>query len=363
MPLVVLHADPADWLYHLLQTWPVPSTSGEIVLVRRDGDQVLYLNELRHRKGSALQFRVPLANREVLAAQVLRGEVRQGEVVTGRDYRGKPAVGVVRAIPGTDWYLLAKLDRAELYDEAIRGALWMGLSGVLALFGAAVGLALARKRQQLAVADSVRLALAERLRALNLLDAIADGSGDAIFAKDQQGRFILFNQAASRFVGKPAEDVLGYDERAIFPAEQAEVLMELDRRLMAEGRSHTQEDVIDTPAGKNVFLVTKGPLRDAEGKISGLFGIARDITERKQGEDALRREVDERKATEESLRRQAGELAERNAELERFNRATVGRELDMVELKRQVNRLSERLGEPPPYPLAFLDDAAPGDGK
>jgi len=55
------------------------------------------------------------------------------------------------------------------------------------------------------------------------------------------------------------------------------------------------------------------------------------------------------------LRRQTQELAQRNAELERFNRATVGRELDMIALKQQVNELSRQLGQEPPYPLAFLD--------
>ena len=71
---------------------------------------------------------------------------------------------------------------------------------------------------------------------------------------------------------------------------------------------------------------------------------------------AFIRDITARKAAEDTLRRQ-------NAELDRFNRAAVGRELDMIELKRRVNALSRELGRDPPYPLGFLeadDDGSPG---
>ena len=58
-----------------------------------------------------------------------------------------------------------------------------------------------------------------------------------------------------------------------------------------------------------------------------------------------------------SVRKEADALLrQRNAELDRFNRAAVDRELEMIELKRRVNALSAELGREPPYPLAFLDD-------
>jgi len=63
----------------------------------------------------------------------------------------------------------------------------------------------------------------------------------------------------------------------------------------------------------------------------------------------------------EELRRQAEELRQRNDELERFNQASVGRELDMVDLKRQINELSRDLGRQPPFSLSFLPEAASGD--
>lgn len=130
-------------------------------------------------------------------------------------------------------------------------------------------------------------ALHEKQRTHDLLAAIVDHSEDAIFAKDRRGSYLLFNGAASRIVGKPISEVVGYDDRAIFPAEQAEQLMEDDRGVIASGQIETKEETLDTALGRRVFLVTKGPLRDAEKRIFGLFGISRDITEQQQASETL----------------------------------------------------------------------------
>ena len=119
------------------------------------------------------------------------------------------------------------------------------------------------------------------VRAHELLAAIVESTEDAIFAKDLQGRYILFNQAACRFVGKTQAEVLGLDDRAIFPPEQAEMLMERGRRAVADQRIHTTEEALSTPQGERVFLATKGPLCDATGSVFGIFGISREITSQK----------------------------------------------------------------------------------
>ncbi len=188
------------------------------------------------------------------------------------------------------------------------------------------------------------LNLANKSRVLQLLDGIAEGSTDAIFAKDLQGRYLLFNQAAASFVGKSAQEVLGKDDTTFFPPEQAALIQKNDRQVMQDDQVVSFHENLNTENGKAYFLATKGPLHDEAGKVIGLFGISRNITERQQAEEALLRQTEE--------------LQSRNEELERFNKATVGRELDMITLKKQINELSSRLGQEPPYPLNFLDEHA-----
>jgi len=286
-PAVILRVDPEDYLYPTLKTWPVPSASGEALLIRRDGDQVLYLNGLRYRAEAAMQLRLPVADKQLLAAQVLRGKGRLDSPIEGVDYRGAPVLGVVRAVPGTDWLLVAKLDKAELYEEGIHDALWVALAGLLALFVAGTGAFLLRQRQHLLASLHEQEAREEKLRALELLDAIAEGSTDAIYAKDLEGRYLLFNQAAARFVGKTPEEVIGQDCRAIFPPAEAEGIMAGERRVVDADRVISYENVLMTTSGPATFLTIKGPLHDATGQVIGLFGIARNISERKRAEEAL----------------------------------------------------------------------------
>lgn len=137
----------------------------------------------------------------------------------------------------------------------------------------------------------------EREQPPPMLSAIAQASDDAIFAKDVHGRYLLFNDAAARIIGKPASQVLGQDDHAIFPADQAEQLIELDRRIRSNGQTEVAEEVLQTALGERVFQTSKGPLRAADGAIFGTYGIARDITSHIREQQALRRVADDLEAT------------------------------------------------------------------
>lgn len=280
--------DPTVWLYPMLQFWPMPDTSGETLLFRARNGTVQFLNALRYHADAALKLQLPLERGNLLAVQLLNGDVAHGQIMKGRDYRDVPVYGVAHAIPKTDWHLVAKIDQAELYRQMTATSAWILLAGVLAVSAAVMAMILLRRGEQLAVVAELHRAQEERLRALQLLDAIVDSSEDAIFAKDLDGRYILFNKAAGGFVGMAAHRVLGLDDGTLFPAEQAEMIRSADRRVIAEKRSIIQEERLATHQGIRFFSAFKGPLLDLHGQIIGSFGISRDITERKQAEESLR---------------------------------------------------------------------------
>ncbi|MGV3661995.1 MAG: PAS domain S-box protein [Prosthecobacter sp.] len=124
-------------------------------------------------------------------------------------------------------------------------------------------------------------------RTVALLRAVAEGTPDAIFVKDLQGRYQFFNQGASRLVGLPVEEVVGRDDTAIFPPEEARQVMENDRQAMACGEAVTREEVLTADGVKRTYLATKAPYRDRLGKAIGLVGISRDITALKEQEHRL----------------------------------------------------------------------------
>ena len=122
----------------------------------------------------------------------------------------------------------------------------------------------------------------------SLLLAITEGTIDAIYAKDIQGRYLTANLGVARFVGKSQAEIIGQDDRALFSEADADQIMAGDRRVMDKGKTLTYEEYLTLADGLHTFLAIKGPMRDASGEVIGLFGIARDISERKKAEDDLR---------------------------------------------------------------------------
>jgi PAS domain S-box-containing protein len=121
-----------------------------------------------------------------------------------------------------------------------------------------------------------------------LLQSVISGTPDAIYAKDLHGRYLLFNHGAELATGKRAEDVLGRDDSILFPAAEAEIVMAADRAVNESGVAKTYDEHVTAADGSvRYFSTTKGPLLDGNGKTYGLFGFARDITNRKTIEDAL----------------------------------------------------------------------------
>lgn len=130
----------------------------------------------------------------------------------------------------------------------------------------------------------------DRANALAL--AVVNGTTDAVFVKDHHGRYLMFNQAAAKFVGKNIEDVIGQDDNFLFDPASAAKIKVRDRQVMESGMSETAEEVLSAANSTRVYSATKVPYRDASGRVIGLIGISRDITERMDAERQLRMERD-----------------------------------------------------------------------
>lgn len=159
--LVVLRIDPREFLFPLLNRWPLPSQTASATLVRRDGDYLV---------GPFNRVRLPLSSPDLLAAKVLRGEAKPGVALEALDFRGQAVLGVVRPVDGTDWFLVARINRDEVYAEARRNGIWIAAAGVLALLAAAAAARWWREREALKQQEVVRQQLedlvAQRTREL-----------------------------------------------------------------------------------------------------------------------------------------------------------------------------------------------------
>ncbi|MHB8882572.1 MAG: sensor histidine kinase [Thermodesulfovibrionales bacterium] len=136
---LVLRIDPEDYFYPFLSRWPTPSMTAETLLVRREGNEALFLNELRFQKNTALNLRGPLDQKELPAAQAVLG--RKG-IMEGRDYRGVQVLADLRAVPDSPWFLVSRMDISEVYGPVSEN-LWTIVLLVITLLagaGAAFGM-------------------------------------------------------------------------------------------------------------------------------------------------------------------------------------------------------------------------------
>ncbi|HNW45738.1 MAG TPA: PAS domain S-box protein, partial [Elusimicrobiales bacterium] len=173
-----------------------------------------------------------------------------------------------------------------------------------------------------------------------ILLAQQEVSLDGILVVSDAGGIISFNRRFTEMWGIPSEVMRsGSDDLALQSVLDKlacpEEFLARVKHLYA-AKSETSMEEISLKDGRT-FDRYSAPMPGAAGKSYGRVWYFRDITERKTAEEALSR--------------QAEELRSRNEELSRFNLVAVGRELQMIELKREVNELCGKLSEPPRYRL------------
>jgi signal transduction histidine kinase len=129
--VLVLRIDPVINLFPIIQSWPTPSKSSETLLLRRDGDSVLYLNELRHQKNTAMRLSLPLTNQELPAAKAALGFEGEFE---GFDYRRIQVISYLKKVPDSPWFMVAKVDKNEIYAPLYKQLTVISLIGALLIF-------------------------------------------------------------------------------------------------------------------------------------------------------------------------------------------------------------------------------------
>jgi PAS domain S-box-containing protein len=121
----------------------------------------------------------------------------------------------------------------------------------------------------------------------DILQAVIEATPDAIFVKDLDGRYLVVNAAAARFLGRRPEDIVGKNDLELYPEATARQFMADDQQVLAAGRPLAFEGVATSATGTQAYLVTKGVYRDTNGRILGTFGISHDVTELRQANEAL----------------------------------------------------------------------------
>lgn len=124
-----------------------------------------------------------------------------------------------------------------------------------------------------------------------MLMALVKGSTDSIFIKDKEGKYIVGNDALASLLNCSLDAIIGADDYALFPSELAEQFRADDERIIQNKKAETYEELVASGDKLLPYQTTKGPLF-INGKVEGVFGVARDIGSLKKTEYQLKENED-----------------------------------------------------------------------
>jgi PAS domain S-box-containing protein len=287
---VVLVCDATDFLYPLINLWPKPSKSAETLLVRREGEHVLFLNNLRHQSNTALKLSIPLTQTNVPAVMAVMG---QEGVVYGADYRGIEVVSVLKPVPGSPWFMVSKMDVEEAFAGwRFRAILILSLmlTGLLAMTAVAAVVwhqNEAARFSALLREEKSRHETEERYR-VTLMSV-----GDGVIVTDVEGRVRLMNPVAEELTGWSAKEARGESLEKIFNIVNEETRKPVENpvdRVVQEGvviglANHT---VLIARDGTERAIADSGaPIRGDGGELVGVVLVFRDQTAERSVERAV----------------------------------------------------------------------------
>ena len=338
--IVALQVDNAA-MFKMVQDYSGLGDTGDTLVARREGDELLFMAPSRHDPGAAFQRRIAFGSSLAVPLQeAVRGNSGIGQAL---DYRGKDVLTVWRYLPSFRWGLVVKIDVAEAFapvHELRNLALVLALGVVLLVsvwaplvsrFLAAPIRELARITRAFSAGDLTRrvdltakdeagdLAAAfnqmadtiqhqlidlrhakeeleqrvqERTRELQIseafLDSLLENLPVNIFRKDAEGHFTFVNRCYCECHQRTREAIIGLTDFDLSPPGLARKYRADDQAVMTTRRPFTTEEDLILPGGQKSWIQTiKVPVLDANGVCVGIEGMYLDMTDRRRAEEAL----------------------------------------------------------------------------
>ena len=318
---VMIIIDPNISLYPAIKLWPVPSETGEALLVHRDGNEVVYLNELRHSKNTPLMKRYPITETSLPAVKAVLG---WKGVVEGIDYRKKNVLAAIKAVPDSAWFLIAKVDTEEIYAP-LTERFWVTVFFIIVTI-LVLGVIVAyiwRYQQAKYYREQYEM---EDKRASLYARSLIEASLDPLVTVSPEGKIMDVNESTELITGQSRKELIGSDFSNYFT--EPEKANEGYKLVFEKGIVRDYPLSIRNVSGKVTEVLYNASLyKNESGEVQGIFAAARDVTELRRIEKALKavhNELDLR-------------VKERTNELQRANEALQSE----IKERKEVEKLIE----------------------
>jgi len=281
--VLALRVDPEKILFPLIQSWPSASKSSESLLIRKEDDDIVYLNELKHVDNSELLLKKSLSSEKLPAAMAVQGITG---TIDGLDYRGVAVIAAMKKIPGTEWYMVAKVDKEEVLEEFYSKMLLVIIILILVLSSAGLFLSFLIRNQRVKYYRQKYETELDRLALIKHFDYILKFANDIIFLLNSDLKIVEANDMALITYGYTREEFIGLSLEDI---RAPETLSDIKERLgdLYAFESATFETIHKRRDGSTFPIEISSRIVKIEG-LDFFQTIGRDITERKFAEETLR---------------------------------------------------------------------------
>jgi diguanylate cyclase (GGDEF)-like protein/PAS domain S-box-containing protein len=280
--VVVLRANLERFLLPLVGKWPVNSLSAETLLVRQQGETIVYLNNWRHLKNpgqqaAARDHQSVTASKDVPAATATREQ--HGGTSYGIDYRGEPVLAAFRPMTGTGWHLISKIDRSEVLAHLWTLVFWVSIAILLAIAAVSGTVWLLWRQQRRAHQLALLIHTAEQDKLLKYFYELPF-IGMAITSPDSK-RWLRFNDRLCEILGYSHEElaVKNWIEMT-HPDDIEKDLAEFEKVMRGESEGYTMDKRYLRKDGSIVIAnISVKCVRTNDGRVNYFVAMIRDITE------------------------------------------------------------------------------------
>ncbi|MHB8906499.1 MAG: PAS domain S-box protein [Melioribacteraceae bacterium] len=282
--LMMIRIDPSKFLYPLIQSLPSPSKTTETELIRREGNNALFLNELRYKKNTALRYMLSLNDTLLPATKAALG---YKGIFEGRDYRGVNVLSNITQIPEANWSIVTKVDVDEIYTPLFEKSRLIAFFILVLIFLTAISVYLFWKNQQARYYKTKYKLELEKKVLEKRYSYLMKNANDIILLLNEGGKIIDANDRALSAYGYSRDELLELNVYDIRSEETGELVTQEMEEVT--NRGGLIFETIHCKKDGSLFPVEVSA-RTIEIENSIFYqSIVRDITERKDAEQKLER--------------------------------------------------------------------------
>ncbi len=284
--IAVLRMYPDDYVYQVLATWPAPFQTADILLLRQEGDSMLFLNSTKNTNDAALRIRLPIVD----SINVNRPAYFAGEGVwTMRGPSGEQYLAYSKRVAASPWFLVSRIVKNEAYAP-LRARSILLLFVVVLFFAAIIVAQFLVVHSQKSKAYQLRFEQERRLREReDLYSTLIRSVPQKIFFKNRDLVYVSCNGLVAEDLGILPEEIVGKTDYDLHDRVLAEKFRADDTRILSTGIAEQFEENYALNGEERTIFITKAPVKDESGDVMGILGVFTDISERKQSELQIKR--------------------------------------------------------------------------